>query len=316
MSLSETQQQYIDMILNEKHNRTPYDYLFRNTGESYPKSTHIALELPGIFKNTENTPIFTLNGRSLQQDLLESVMPDHDTLFEEATYDLEHMSYFIDPDKMEVFYQCKNSTIKKHGTPCIIYVITNINYKTKDIIHYINNEAFSIRIIYISQEKIDKILNTISSRDYSKEELSELDMVRLIHCLIFANKKHSKRVVKKVAEIFVGIKKIKHQHHLDLHLALKTMIKYQFQDDIKEQEVLLEMISGVMSDEELEELSTFDYRTKKYEIKIEERDAIIEEAEKTLKEKDRFIEETEKTLKEKDEEIEKLKFQLNELRAK
>ena len=204
------------------------------------------------------------------------------------------------------FHQSKNSTIKKHGTPCIVYLITNINYNTNKLTYNINNEVFSINIIYISQKKIDKILNTISSRDYSKEELSEVDMVRLIHCLIFANKKHSKGVVKKVAEIFVGIEKIKHQHHLDLHLALKTMIKYQFQDDIKKQKELLQMISGVMSDEELEELSTFNHRTKQYEIKLQEQEAFIEETEKAY----------EKSLKEKDKEIEELKSKINELEAK
>lgn len=306
-------QENVKSMIEEKVNSKPFDFLFRKTSESYPKSNHIALELPGTFKKIEPPTVFTLNGRSLQQDLVESVFPDNKTLHHEATYNLEHMSYPINPEKTEVFYLCKNSTIKKHDKPCIIYMITNIDYKTDEMICKINSEAFSIKIIYISQERIDKILNTISKIDYSKEEISEVDFVRLIHCLIFAQKEQAQRVVKKVVEIFIGIKKIKFQHHIDLHQALKTMIKYHFKK-MSEQEELLKMITEAMTDEELEELSTFEYRYNKVkeelQVKdqfIEERDQLLEENKKTIEKNEKTIVEKEKTIEEKDKEIEKLK---------
>ena len=289
-------QENVNSMIKEKVNSKPFDFLFRKTSESYPKSNHIALELPGIFKKIESPTVFTLNGRSLQQDLVESVFPDNRTLHHEATYNLEHMSYMINPEKIEVFYLCKNSTIKKHDKPCIIYMITNIDYKTNEIICKINGEAFSIKIIYISQEEIDKILNTISKIDYSKEEISEVDFVRLIHCLIFAQKEQAKRVVKKVIDLFLGIKRIKFQHHIDLHQALKTMIKYHFKN-MNEQKELLRMITEAMTDEELEELSTFEYRYNKVKEELQVKDQFIEERDQLLEEKDREIEKLKDLLK-------------------
>lgn len=131
-------------------NTKPYNFLFRRIQKSYPKSNHIVFELPGIFKNIESTNITTIDGKALQQDFVETALPDGVTLHQEVTYNLEHRSYLLKPDKIEVFYRSKNSTIKKHDKPCIIYMITNIDYKTDELICKINGEAFSIKIIYIS----------------------------------------------------------------------------------------------------------------------------------------------------------------------
>lgn len=265
----------IDSIMQEKTNTKPFDFLFRRTGEFHPQSNHIALGMPGTFKKIESPTVFTLNGRSPQQDLVESVLPDGIILHQEAIYNFEHMSYLMDPEKAEVFYQCKISTINKHDKPCILYLITNIDYKTDELIYKINGEAFSIKIIYISQDQIEETLNTISKIDYSKEELSEVDFVRLMHCLIFAQKKEARNVVKRVIKIFRSIKNIRQEYHIELHLGLTTMIKYHF-DEEKEIRELLKMISEVMTDEELRELSTFDNQLKRYEEKLQLKDEIIE----------------------------------------
>lgn len=74
------------------------------------------------------------------------------------------------------------------------------------------------------------------------------------------------------------------------------------------------MITEAMTNEELEELSTFEYRYNKVkeelQVKdqfIEERDQLLEENKKTIEKNEKTIVEKEKTIEEKDKEIEKLK---------
>ena len=304
MNKNMTLEQSIEYMMKENVIHKPLDYTFRRTTESYPKSSHIVLELPGIFQKIETPTVFTQNGKSLQQDIVESALPDNKTLNRAAILNLEHMSYPLYPGKAEIFYLCKNSTVHKYDKPCFVYLITNIDYKSDEIIFKKDDDAFSIKIIYISQDKIDKTLNTISLKDYSKEEISEVDFIHLIHCLIFTTKKEAQRIVKKVAEIFVGIKKIKPQHHLDLFIALKTMIKYRFKDDKNKQRELLKMIAQTMTDKELEEITTFEYRYNKLEDELKVKDKFIEE-------RDQLLEENGKLLQEKEKEIEELKAKLN-----
>ncbi|MBQ2613362.1 MAG: hypothetical protein IJG19_05790 [Methanobrevibacter sp.] len=253
----------VDEMMAEKTNTKPFDFLFRRTIEAYPKSNHIAFGLPGIFKNIESTSITTLDGKALQQDFVETVLPDEITLNQEVTYNFEHMSYLLSPEKIEVFYRSKNSTIQKHDKPCIIYMITHIDYKTDELICKINGEAFSIKIIHISPEMIDKNLNTISKKDYSNEEMSELDLVRLVHCLIFSRGNQAKNAIEQIIDIFKS-SKMKHNNFIDLHLALKTMIKYHYSDE-NELRRLFTMITETMSDEELEKIASIEYRLERIE---------------------------------------------------
>lgn len=295
---SENINQIIEDMIAEKTNTKPFDFLFRRTSESYPKSTHAALNLPGIFKRIETPNIYTINGKALQQDIVISAMPDGKHLHHDTIFDLEHMSYLLTPDKIEVLYHSKNSTIKKYDQPCILYLITNIDYKTDELICKINNEVFSIKIIYFNHQKITEIINTISKKDYSKQEISEVDFIKLVYCLIFANKSKAKNVIEKIIDIFTSIKKIKFQHRLDLHLALKTMIKYHYNDK-NEQRRLLTMITKTMTDEELERLPTIEYA-------LEEK---IPALEKTITEQEKIIAELQETITNKNKEISMLKTQ-------
>lgn len=102
-------------------------------------------------------------------------------------------------------------------------MITHIDYKTNELICKINGEAFSIKIIYIIPDMIDKNLSTISNKGYGNEEMSELDFVRLIHCLIFSRGDKAKEVIEKVIDIFIS-SKMKYNHFIDLHLTLNTII--------------------------------------------------------------------------------------------
>ena len=103
--------------------------------------------------------------------------------------------------------------------------------------------------------------------------MSELDFVRLMHAPIFSSKNKAKENIGKVIDIFIS-SKIKHNHFIDLHLALKTMIKYRYSDE-NEIRRLLTMITEFMSDEELEKISSIEYRLGKVEKENLEKDKTI-----------------------------------------
>ena len=130
---------------------------------------------------------------------------------------------------------------------------------------------------------IDKNLNTISKKDYSNKEMSELDFIRLMHALIFSSKDKARENIGKVIDIFIS-SKMKHNHFIDLHLALKTMIKYHYSDE-NEIRRLLTMTTEFMSDEELEKISSIEYRLEK----VEQLEAENNKYKKETLEKDKTI---------------------------
>lgn len=264
------------------------------------------LGLPGIFKKIETPNVFTHDGRSLQQDFVESVLPDGKNIMQESIVGVEQQSYLVDPDKTEAIYWYKLENIKKHKKPSIPVIVTNINYKTDELICKINGEVFNIKVIYFSPEKIDKILNTIMEKDYSKEEMSEADFIKLVHCLTFATKDKSKEVIEKVVNIFVACEKIQGIHQMDLHLALKIMIKYRFKEE-RELRRLLTMITRAVSEKRICEFLDFEDMLQKNT----EKDQVIAEIKSENAEKDQKIAELNQKIAELEEKLRENKILKN-----
>lgn len=158
-------QEIVEAMMTENVNSKPFDFLFRRNSESYTKTTHEVLGLPGIFKQMETPNVFTINGKSLQQDLVESVLPDGKVIMQESTLNVEQQAYIITPAKVEHLYFYKIFNIGKHEKPCIPVIVTNIDYKTDEILYKINGEFFTIRIIYFSKERIVEPPRRIDDRD-------------------------------------------------------------------------------------------------------------------------------------------------------
>ena len=274
----------VEDMINEKVIKQPYDYLFRRNGEFYPYGYHITLDLPGTFKSTESTNLFTEDGKALRQDYVERVGPDDKYLTEDSIIGVEHLSGVLSQDKSIKLYNYKTTSTGKYNLPCILILVTKINYYTDELIIKFNNDTFSVKVIYISPEKIEKILNTSENKNYLIEEVSEVDFLNLVHCLVFAPDKKQKSVIKRVANIFVSMENINESYHLDLHYALKTMIKYHFKDE-KDQRELLTMITQSMTQDELDKLPTLEFRAKK----IEQLEIELSEMDQTIAEKDQEI---------------------------
>ena len=102
----------VEDIINEEVIKHPYDYLFRRNGEFYPYGYHITLDLPGTFKSTESTNLFTEDGKALRQDYVERVGPDDKYLTEDSIIGVEHLSGILSQDKSIKLYEYWRKFIK------------------------------------------------------------------------------------------------------------------------------------------------------------------------------------------------------------
>ena len=71
-----TVEQTVESLMNIKITSKPYDYLFGETADAYPKINHELLEIPGFYSRKESSRIYTQDNRTLEADSLSSVFPD------------------------------------------------------------------------------------------------------------------------------------------------------------------------------------------------------------------------------------------------
>ena len=288
-------------MLKDDIHKQPFDFLFRSNSETYPESTHLILELPGIFKQIENTNIYTASGRSLQADYVETILPDGKLISRESTVLLEHLSYKLTDDKINSIYEYKLSLIAKFKRPCHIFVATNLEYVQNEIPIRIDNDPILIKIISFDEEKINKILSNLMQKDYTNNEISEVDFLKLLYCITFAKEPFAQDVIKKCITLFASIERMEYQHQLDLHLALKIMIKYHF-DNENEIRELLSMITKAVNENMIEKIPKYEKLNKD-----------VAKYKNTINEMGKTINEKNQELNKKDEEIKKLKDKISRL---
>ena len=117
--------------------------------------------------------------------------------------------------------------------------------------------------------------------------MSEMDFIRLNHCIIFAKDYYAKDIIEKSVNLFISIEKIKFEYQLVLFLALKMMIKYHFRDNFGKTKELLTMITKAVSDSMIEEMPLYQRTRQKLldaQIQIVEKDKALAENELTIAE--------------------------------
>lgn len=102
----------------------------------------------------------------------------------------------------------------------------------------------------------------MSSKDYNQVEFSNEDFINFIHCIIFAKKPYVKKIIEKSAYLFASIENISYSKQLDLHLALKMMIKYHFNGDNNKIEELLTVITKAVNESVSDEISGYEVKQK------------------------------------------------------
>ena len=304
-------QEIDDKLMEEETNPQPFDFLFRYHTRKYPKTAHAELELPGKYHEMKDTVVFVIDDGVKQLDYLESIKSDGNMVKRDSLNDVEQQTGKLSQNKVRDIYEyCLYATIQ-HQKPCYPIVVTNHNYGKKYEDYII--DGFSFRIYYriYDEKKVYKLLNTLKNKDYSKEEMSNKEFLRFAYCLVFAKKPYAKDIVEKLVNLFCSMEHLTHKQQLDLHLSLKTMIKYHFKDELKKQRRLLTMITKAVTELEHEEI-----------IGYESKQMSIEEITlKYLKEKNRSIErgikleEKATQINEKDNQLEEQATQINKQAA-
>lgn len=311
--------QIVAKLMERKSYPAPADFLFRFNARRYPISNHKVLELPGKFKNIEDTRVFVKDNGVLDMDFCQSVFPDGHMILRESALNLEHQSRSLPFEKVQkIFDYCFYKAIELEK-PCYPIVVTNGDYPPQKL-YCLEGIPFLIRFIVFDEDRICKILNTLSKKDYNQEVFSNEDYLNLVYCIIFCKKPYEKDVIQKAAYIFASIDNIGHNHQLGLHLALTKMIKYYFDDDKKIEE-LLTMITKAVHDSSVDEISSYEVKVKSNEELKEEiyqknevisqQGEVISQQGEMLSQKDEKISQQDEMLSQKDEEISQMSDEIS-----
>ena len=240
-------QKIVDAIMEEDSNPHPSDFLFRYNSRNHPITSHNELDLPGEFLEIKDSVVFVLGKTAKQLDYLEAIKPNGKMAKREALNDVEQQSGKLPYSKViDIFEYCLYATIQ-YQRPCYAIVATDYDYG-KDYEDY-TIEGFTFRIYFriFDENKVQKLLNTLKQKDYSKDELTNADFIKIIHCLVFAKRSYAKKVVEELVYLFASMEHITLKHQLDLHLALKMMIKHHFKDELTKKKELIIMITKSVS---------------------------------------------------------------------
>lgn len=186
-----------------------------------------------------------------------------------------------------------------------------MDYKT----YYI--EGFSLTIYFrtFNEKRVNEILNTLKGKDYNQVEMSNEDYLNFIYCIIFAKKHYAKDAIEKLVNLFISIEKINSSHQLDIHLALKMMIKYHFDDDNKVRE-LLTMITKAVHESKMDEVCPYEVEQKSINELRGETSILkteLEQVKSELSQKDSEISQRDSVISQKDSEISQLKEKIRRL---
>ena len=296
---SEKIKKEVERMINEKITYHPNDRICRSTSIIFPEQSHIALELPGIFKMKKNTDFITSDGKHAEMDFLEEVAPDGLEIFVNTLIDCEFESKPLTFDKKNQIVTYSITAIITEGLPCIPLIITN-DVKIVEEFHYFNSHSVLLKHKLYDEKYIYKTLNTLSEKDYTKVPMNDIDGIKLIYCIGMTKNPYAQDFIEKSANLFASINYINPKIEKQFYLALKLKIKYEFEGE-KEKE-LLTMITKAIDWKAYEKLSVEEQYRIHYEQNAEALEKTYKRYEKIknkeIEEKDKKITQQGKTIKE------------------
>ena len=231
-------------------------------------------------------------------DCAQLVMPKGDITCK-STINVEHQTYPLKDEKVEVIYDYKIFLIHQTNIPSNSIVMTNMDIGQEVLLCESHDQTFKLRVNIATHEEITKRLTILKDIIKDKKKISQKEGMYFTYIAIFA-KDYSKEIIIEISQLFSQINQIEPDLELDIHHILKKMIKEHFKDDENKCRELLTMISKSIFKKNLEGLT---YK-EKTEIRMNELNQQIEQQEHQLEQKD---EENKKLKKE----IEQLKQQIS-----
>ena len=301
----------VDKIMEEEINHTPCDYICRNIGSTYPQANHKVLEIPGEFKNLENAYGFKLNGRSIYMDGVESVFIKNGETIKEYATCIEYLTTDFNP-KSDKIFDYDLSIIIQLRKFCYNIIVTHIIQKEKEKTFYIDGHPVRVLFRVFDKERISKILNTLSKKDYTNNKISDEDVVKFGYSIAFAKDDYAKDHLEKCAELFASIEKIDQPQRIDLFKALKEKIKYHFNNDKSKKKDLITMISQAMYKQDFDKLS----REEKMEFKLKQLEDAVHYNEEELSQQKAKISQQKVELSQQKAELSQQKAALSQQKAK
>ena len=308
----------VDIMLEEDINLFPHDFVSTFNGESFPKTNHDVLEVPGEFKNLTTSRSHTGGGKHKYMDLLEEIEPDGTVVTKPSMGNIEYFTYSIDYDRL---YDYDLSTVVKFQKR--VFHVATVNYDpgVEEIITEVSGHPIKVHLRVFDEKRSWKVLNNLESKDYINEEMTEYDYMEFAHCIANATRPYDKSYLQNCVDFFTTIEKIDHNYRMNLHLSLKVMIKSAFKDDYEKTEELLTMITQALPYEIIKPISSYEdaveqskeFRAENSKLKVEISqmgDQISQQGDKISQQEDK-ISHLEDENKKQEELIKKLRDELN-----
>ena len=230
----------VDWMMAEQ-NHNPRDYCFRYVVDRYPKATHDAFDFPGEYVDNLKVDAFTDDGRNLKMDCAQLVMPKGDITCK-STINVEHQTYPLKDEKVEVIYDYKIFLIHQTNIPSNSIVMTNMDIGQEVLLCESHDQTFKLHVNIATHEEITKRLTILKDIIKDKKKISQKEGMYFAYIAIFV-KDYSKEIIIEISQLFSQINQIEPDLELDIHHILKKMIKEHFKDDENKCRELLTMIS-------------------------------------------------------------------------
>ena len=295
----------VDRMMAEQ-NHNPRDYCFRYVVDRYPKATHDAFDFPGEYVGNLKVDAFTDDGRNLKMDCAQLVMPKGDITCK-STINVEHQTYPLKDEKVEVIYDYKLYLIHQTNIPSNSIVMTNMDIGQEVLLCESHDQTFKLRVNIATHEEITKRLTILKDIINDKKKISQKEGIYFAYIAIFIKDEYTKEIMIEISQLFSQINQIEPDLELDIHHILKKMIKEHFKDDENKCRELLTMISKSIFKKNLEGLT---YK-EKTEIRMNDLNQQIEQQEHQLEQKNQQIEQQDEENKKLKKEIEQLKQQIS-----
>ena len=189
----------VEKMLKEDINPHPHDFVSTFNGESFPKTNHEVLEVPGEFKNLTTSRGHTTKGKHQYMDLLEEIEPDGTNVTKPSMGNIEYFTYSIDYDRI---YDYDLSTIVKFHKRVFHVATINYNPGKKEIIKEISGHPIKVHLRVFDEKRSWKVLYNLESKDYTKEEMTEYDYMEFAHCIANATSPYAKTYLQRCVDFF------------------------------------------------------------------------------------------------------------------
>lgn len=195
---------------------------------------------------------------------------------------LEHQSTPVSEEKIQIIGDYNIQQIADERLPTFNVIASHID-KEKSVQKYKRTPTSTTELYFVNlgEENIQQRLNTVSNIIRNNEKhLTTKDALNLGLIVLFAPRKKSRQITRKVVNLYIQIKNMPKKLEYTLYCVINAMINAFF-DDEKEHEELIKMINNETENEIIGRFET--------EIRTQNRLQDLEQAKNELTEENKQL---------------------------